>query len=346
MNLETERIILRTLTMDDAGEVFKNLSSDPNVTKFLPYTTLETKEATEDMVSTWLFALKDAKSDDRNKILAITLKTTGELIGVIDLIETDAEAKSFETSYQIGKPWWGHGYAAEALEKVIDYAFETLGINRIWGVYDPRNANSGKVMEKAGMTYEGLHRQYKARGGKLVDRVYYGIIREDRSRQALVDKYTSLECNFDDFVPIPFLSEGNLQLICLEKRKARPEEDRVPSYHFAICKAGEKVGNLDIRIGYSERLYYGGHIGYSIDKEHRGKGYTEIACRLVTRIAKAHGMKTLLITCDMSNIPSQRVCEKLGTVLIDKSPIPPTHDLHVEGAVKLQHIYAWDISKI
>ena len=68
---------------------------------------------------------------------------------------------------------------AEALKAIIKYCIETVGLNRIWASYDSRNTNSGKVLQKAGMIYEGILRQNKLRHGELSDSVRYAILADD-----------------------------------------------------------------------------------------------------------------------------------------------------------------------
>jgi RimJ/RimL family protein N-acetyltransferase len=156
ITLETERLILRRFTLDDAEAMFINWASDPEVTKFLIYQTCTTLDETKKRIAEWF--------------------------AYLEKYESDAYAKSAEVGYQLGKTWWGKGYAAEALKALICYLFDSVGLNRIWADYDPRNPNSGRVMQKAGLVYEGTSRQCKIRDGELVDRVHYAIIAEDYVR--------------------------------------------------------------------------------------------------------------------------------------------------------------------
>jgi ribosomal-protein-alanine N-acetyltransferase len=60
--------------------------------------------------------------------------------------------------YCIGRKWWHSGITSEALESVIQFLIEEVGLNRIESRHDPRNPNSGAVMKKCGMKYEGTLR--------------------------------------------------------------------------------------------------------------------------------------------------------------------------------------------
>jgi len=118
----------------------------------------------------------------------------------------------------------------------------------------------------------------------------------------------------------------------------------VPSYLFYICKDGEIIGELNLRIGYSDGLYYGGQIGYCIQEKYRGRGYAGKACKLIVPVAKSHKMNKLLITNEYTNISSKRVCEKIGARLLRKAQLPEWHGMYKEGK-RYVNIYEWDISE-
>ncbi|MPN53901.1 hypothetical protein SDC9_201569 [bioreactor metagenome] len=100
------------------------------------------------------------------------------------------------------------------------------------------------------------------------------------------------------------------------------------------------MGVLGLRIGYTEGLYYGGQIGYAVDEPHRGNGYAAAACRLVLPVAKAHGMTKLLITNDVNNFASRRVCEKLGLRFVRTALLPEWTELYCEGQ-RYINIFEW-----
>ena len=155
--------------------------------------------------------------------------------------------------------------------------------------------------------------------------------------------YNALLCKFEGFMDVPNLSDGVISLACVKKSPALPEKKWVAAYSFDILKCnGEKVGGINLRIGYTDGLYYGGQIGYGIDEAHRGNGYAAQACRLLTPVAKFHGMTKLLITNEESNVASQRVCEKLGAKFVRKAKLPAWHNLY-ESGWRFVNIYEWPI---
>jgi ribosomal-protein-alanine N-acetyltransferase len=81
--------------------------------------------------------------------------------------------------YCISKKWWHKGITTEALAKLIKYFFEEVQVNRIESRHDPRNPNSGKVMEKCGLQYEGTVKQGDWNNQGICDYSMYGLIAED-----------------------------------------------------------------------------------------------------------------------------------------------------------------------
>ena len=161
--------------------------------------------------------------------------------------------------------------------------------------------------------------------------------------------YNSLPVCFNDFIEVPTLSDGEIYLVCTAKRQGIPEKNWLPSYDFAVCRGGEKIGDIQLRIGYgggphNSNCYYGGQIGYGINEKYRGNGYAVRACRLLVPIAKAHKMTKLLITNDVKNTASKRVCEKLGLKLIREARLPEWHDLYKAGR-RFSNIYEWTIGE-
>ena len=157
-----------------------------------------------------------------------------------------------------------------------------------------------------------------------------------------IEYYNSLPCVFDGFLDTGELSDGVIHLVCIAKNPAIPEKKWVPAYDFAICKGSEKIGMINLRIGYTDGLYYGGQIGYNIDAPYRGNGYAGRACCLLQPVAKAHRMTKLLITNNYTNSASKRVCEKLGARLIRVARLPEWHDLYQAGQ-RFQNIFEWTI---
>ena len=135
-----------------------------------------------------------------------------------------------------------------------------------------------------------------------------------------------------DFLDTSFLKTEEIYLSLNHTAQGDPEKDWAPAYYFDICDlSGTKMGACDLRVGYSERLYYGGHIGYCVEPPFRGHHYAARACRLLFQLAKKHGMSYLIITCNPDNLPSRKTCEYLGGELLEIVELPEDNDMRVES---------------
>jgi len=123
----------------------------------------------------------------------------------------------------------------------------------------------------------------------------------------------------------------------------QPDRGWLPAYHFEILSLdGTYLGICDLRIGKNENSYYGGNIGYAIDKIHRGHHYAGKACQLLFQLAVKHGMEELIITCNPENIPSSRTCQWLGGELIEIAVLPEYNDMYLQGE-RRKCIYRFDL---
>lgn len=84
-----------------------------------------------------------------------------------------------ELGYWIAPEHWGRGIATDAVVAMIRFGFEELGLQRIQAMHFTRNRSSGRVMEKAGMRLEGIHRAYYRKNGVLEDVARYAILKSD-----------------------------------------------------------------------------------------------------------------------------------------------------------------------
>ena len=82
--------------------------------------------------------------------------------------------------YCIGRTWWHQGITSEALQAVMDFLFDLVNVNRIESRHDPRNPNSGKVMKKCGMRYEGTLRSSDWNNQGVCDACYYALLKSER----------------------------------------------------------------------------------------------------------------------------------------------------------------------
>lgn len=150
---------------------------------------------------------------------------------------------------------------------------------------------------------------------------------------------------FHAFHPIPFLTDGTIYLVCVNKIKPEAKSGYSPYYEFYICKEGEVIGSMTLRIDNCPIIFYVGHLGYDIKETYRGNGYALKACHLIASVAHLHGMTSLIITNHTNNYASRRVCDKLGASFLGVYPIPKYIELYEEG-VRENNVYKWDISSL
>ena len=123
----------------------------------------------------------------------------------------------------------------------------------------------------------------------------------------------------------------------------QPEKRWLPAYYFDICLLnGTPIGTCDLRVGYNDKTYIGGNIGYSVDEEYRGNHYAAKACRLLFKQARKHNLDYLIITCDPENVASYKTCEYADGKHIETTDIPEDNEMYAEGKRKVK-IYRFDI---
>jgi ribosomal-protein-alanine N-acetyltransferase len=172
--IETERLILRPYTLDDAPEL-QRLIGDKDIAA----TTLNIPHPYEDgMAEEWIGRHQERFDKGEGLSFAITHREEGFFIGGIGL-NVNREYESAELGYWVGKPYWNNGYCTEAARAVVRYGFEVLGLNRIHATHMTRNPASGRVMQKTGMKHEGCLRQHIKKWGKFEDIEGYGIVRSE-----------------------------------------------------------------------------------------------------------------------------------------------------------------------
>ena len=176
--LETDRLILRRYTVDDASAMFRNWSADEDVTRFLMWSPHASEEISKRVIEEW----ETLYSDKKFYHWAIVLKDgNDEPVGDIAVVNMNEATSMAHIGYCLGKNWWNKGITSEALKAVIDFLFDRVGFNRIESRHDPRNPNSGKVMQKCGMKYEGTLRSSDWNNSGICDACYYALLKSDRS---------------------------------------------------------------------------------------------------------------------------------------------------------------------
>ncbi len=147
--LETERMILRPITVADAGDIFERWTADERVSKYVKWCT---HNSVDDTVE-WLKMEEDGILSDDTYTWGFTLKSSGYLFGSGGLCFNDEEG-IFELGYNIMHEYWNQGYASEAAKAILEFAIKELNQREFVAWHAVDNPASGKVMEKCGFVYE------------------------------------------------------------------------------------------------------------------------------------------------------------------------------------------------
>ncbi|MBD3582975.1 GNAT family N-acetyltransferase [Flavobacterium selenitireducens] len=169
--LETERLYLRKLSESDVVEVFE-MRSDPANMKFIPRPLIQ--DHTEALAH--IAKINDQIEANQGINWAVTLKGNDKLVGIMGFYRTEFEHFRSEIGYMIHPDYHGQGIVSEAIKKLVEYAFSTMGLHSIVAVIDPDNVASEKVLQKNGFVKEGHFKENEFYDGKFIDSVHYSIV--------------------------------------------------------------------------------------------------------------------------------------------------------------------------
>lgn len=173
VEIETERLLLRKFMERDTLAAYNNWTSDEKVTEFLRWPTHNSIDITKNILFEWInnYEKKDFYQ------WAIVLKEYGnEPIGTISIVDKNERLDIVHIGYCIGSKWWNKGITTEAFLGIIPFLFNEVKVNRIESQHDPNNPNSGKVMIKCGLTYEGTLRKADFSNKGIVDESIYSLL--------------------------------------------------------------------------------------------------------------------------------------------------------------------------
>ncbi len=173
--INTNRLCLRQFTENDSQYAFTNWMSDTKVTEYLRWKPHESVAITNEVLAKWI----EHYNDKTFYQWAIVLKEIDQPIGTISVVSMDEKTSRIHVGYCLGSKWWGKGYMSESLSSIISFFFEEVNAKRIESQHDPRNVGSGRVMQKCGMKFEGILRNYDWSNQGIVDAVVYAVLAED-----------------------------------------------------------------------------------------------------------------------------------------------------------------------
>lgn len=170
--MQGERIYLRKVSPDDVNEAYCRWMNDPTTNRFLE------SRFYPHSIETLREYVVNKQGDNLNAFFAIVLNDGDRHIGNIKLGPVDSNHRLADIGILIGeKDCWGKGYALEAINLIVDYAFDTLNLHKVTaGCYAP-NKGAIRAFEKAGFIQEGVRKAHCFFEGEYVDDVLLGLVR-------------------------------------------------------------------------------------------------------------------------------------------------------------------------
>ena len=176
MPLKTNRLLLRQWKQSDL-EPFSELNSDPEVMEFFPKTLSRTES---DKLAR---KIKKFITENGWGLWAVELISTHEFIGFVGLNSPKPEfppAPCVEIGWRLARKYWGSGYATEAGQECLKFAFEKLKLEKIVSFTTLKNLNSQAVMERLGMinTHQNFMHPNIEKNSPLCEHVLYSITQQ------------------------------------------------------------------------------------------------------------------------------------------------------------------------
>ena len=338
IELRTERLLLRPFSLSDIDAVLE-YASDPEWATYYrgPYDRGQAE-----------YVVAQAVLTSRDKGAAFAVVYDGRVIGLISLtVDPEDEDRKAELGYDVARDVWGRGIALEAASAVCDWGFRQYKLATVYAWADARNRRSLRVMEKLGMTREGIFRSDEPDRGARVDGVRYSMLRSDWSgpggplrpvtappeqpkttMRDDIPELTTPRLVLRPFVPAdvddifeyakdPEWAEYLLDSVPQPYTRRSAEEfiaSRMTAppaeLSWAIVLRGTGIGGIVLRVDPKHET---GEIDYALAKSHWGQGLIpEAAAAVVDWAFRERRLARISSQADVRNRRSWRVMEKLG----------------------------------
>lgn len=174
--IETKRLILRKVKLEDAYQAYENWCHSNIVDRYVLWKKHKSVNETLSLYTSWLEEYKNPKTFR----WIVELKNNKDVIGTIDVSKKYLDYGTCSIGYCYGEKYWNQGYATEALLGVMKYLFLEAEADTIYAEHLHLNPASGKVMQKVGMKYEGtLRSRIIDKQGFRNDLISYSITRDE-----------------------------------------------------------------------------------------------------------------------------------------------------------------------
>lgn len=173
-SIESARLLIRPVAETDLPALLE-INGDDAVTRFLPYASWRSLEDAH----AWLARMRALEAADTARQFVIVRRIDARVIGTLLLFRYEAASRRLELGYLLGRPYWGHGFMAEAIDAACTAAFTTAGIRRIEAEVNPDNLASCRVLGRMGFVLEGRLRQRWTSKGRTYDTHLYACLAEE-----------------------------------------------------------------------------------------------------------------------------------------------------------------------
>jgi len=176
VKIETERLILRDLENSDAAELAEQ-GNEKEINYFVWYIPHPFREQDAKKL------IENRRKDYRKKRsiyeLAIILKESGKLIGLVSLYNLDKENNRAKIGYWLGRDYRGKGYASETVKKMIEFGFKELNLNKLSAKALLENEKSNRLLEKLGFRMVGIKKKDKKNGNDYLDTAIWELLNDN-----------------------------------------------------------------------------------------------------------------------------------------------------------------------
>jgi len=178
--LPTTRTVLRAFAETDLPEIYE-IYSDAEAMAYFSVTPIRSLDEAADVLA----HIRHGFATRQTFSWAVADRWTGTLIGSCALLRTDWPNGRAEIGFVLRRSHWGKGLAAEAVGRMLEFAFDELNLRRFEADVDPRNTRCRRLLERFGFREEGLLRERWNVGGDVQDTVFYGLLRREWTRNVV-----------------------------------------------------------------------------------------------------------------------------------------------------------------
>lgn len=170
MNLENNILLLTPLSLKELNGNYIHWLNDPDVCRYNSHNGNYTLQKA-------IAYINNVSKKNNIQVFAVYLKENNKHIGNISLQQINTANLSAELAYLFGeKEEWGKGYATQATNMLIDYAFNTLKLHRLYLGTHQNNIAMQKVAQKCGFVQEGVQTDALYKNGKFYNTIHYALI--------------------------------------------------------------------------------------------------------------------------------------------------------------------------